>query len=229
MTYSYLKIHRHDNIVTLTIDRPDKLNALSEAVLCELERCLGDLVHEPLGTVRGLILTGAGQRAFIAGADIASMHAMSPEAGAEFGRLGQRVTCLLEALPYPVIACVNGYALGGGCEMAMACDYIYATSNAVFGQPEVNLGLVPGFGGCVRLARFVGVGRAKEMILFWAEGRRERGPRARLGQPHLFLQRRDALGSARVAVHHRPKRSGRRLRVQAGPNRSRRSHHSRKP
>ena len=161
--YQTLKLDRSDSILTLVIDRAAKLNALSSLVLRELAHLFTELRRER-GSVRGMILTGAGDRAFVAGADIAEMATMSSDEGAAFGRLGQEVTERLEALPFPVIACVHGYALGGGCELAMACDYIYATENAQLGQPEVNLGLIPGFGGCVRLIRLVGPGRAKELI-----------------------------------------------------------------
>jgi len=164
MTYQTLLVEHHNGIVTLTINRPDKLNALSELVLTELTDLLTELAATPQREIRGMVMTGAGDRAFIAGADISRMAEMTPEEGATFSQLGQAVPRLLEALPFPVIACVHGYALGGGCEMAMGCDYIFATEAAVFGQPEVSLGLIPGFGGCVRLLRFVGPGRAKELI-----------------------------------------------------------------
>lgn len=160
--YKTLRVDRIEHVLTVTIDRPDKLNALSDVVLDELaELCTKMPVQSG---VRGMILAGAGDRAFVAGADIQRMSEMTPDEGIAFGRLGQKVTELIEALPFPVIACVNGFALGGGCELAMAADFIYATESAVFGQPEVKLGLIPGFGGCVRLLRLVGPARAKELI-----------------------------------------------------------------
>jgi len=155
-----LLIEVKDEILHLTLNRPDKLNALSVEVLTELKT----LLSEPPAGIRGIIFTGSGEKAFIAGADIAAMEQMSPEEGYNFSKLGQDVTLLLENIPVPVIACVNGFALGGGCEMAMACDFIYATNNAVFGQPEVNIGLFPAFGGTQRLMRFVGVARSRELI-----------------------------------------------------------------
>jgi len=164
MTYQTLLVEQHSGIVTLTINRPDKLNALSEVVLGELNDLLTGLAAKSFPEIRGMVVTGAGDKAFIAGADIARMAEMSPAEGATFSQLGQGVPLLLEALPFPVIACVHGYALGGGCELAMGCDYIFATETAVFGQPEVSLGLIPGFGGCVRLLRLVGPSRAKELI-----------------------------------------------------------------
>lgn len=149
----------------LTINREKKLNALNSQVLSELRNLLSHLIEEDKGsTVKGIIFTGAGEKAFIAGADIAEMQDMSLEQAREFGGLGQEVTLLFEKLPMPVIACVNGFALGGGCELAMACDFIYATDTATFGQPEVKLGLIPGFGGTQRLAKLVGRARAKEII-----------------------------------------------------------------
>ncbi|MDQ3365976.1 MAG: enoyl-CoA hydratase-related protein [Myxococcota bacterium] len=162
MSYRTLLVDHAGAILTVTINRPDKRNALCDVVLGELAELCASLARRP--ELRGMILTGAGERAFVAGADIARMAEMTPDEGAAFGRLGQCVTELVEALPFPVIACVNGYALGGGCELAMSADFIYATARAVFGQPEVSLGLIPGFGGCVRLGRFVGPGRAKELI-----------------------------------------------------------------
>ncbi|HEY5925560.1 MAG TPA: enoyl-CoA hydratase-related protein [Kofleriaceae bacterium] len=161
MRYQTLLVDRDDAFVTVIINRPTQLNALSELVLDELAELCGNLQRQP---IRGVILTGAGDRAFVAGADIKRMAVMHPTQGTAFGRLGQHVTELLEALPVPVIACVDGVAFGGGCELAMAADFIYATEHARFGQPEVKLGLIPGFGGCVRLLRLVGPARAKELI-----------------------------------------------------------------
>jgi enoyl-CoA hydratase len=164
MDFETLIVDSREGITTVTVNRPKALNALSVRTLTEMKQLLVSLTANHGFAVRGVMLTGAGDRAFIAGADIREMAVMTPGEGEAFGQLGQEVTQLLEDLPMPVIACVNGYALGGGCEMAMGCDYIYATENAVFGQPEVALGLIPGFGGCVRLQRYVGPARAKEMI-----------------------------------------------------------------
>ncbi|GAB2807408.1 enoyl-CoA hydratase/isomerase family protein [Lentzea nigeriaca] len=154
-----LLLDEHDGVVTVTVNRPPARNALSEQTLTELRDLFRDLTGP-----RAVLLTGSEGPAFIAGADIREMAAMTPEEGEKFGALGQEVTRLIEQLPVPAIACVDGYALGGGCEMAMACDFIYATRKAVFGQPEVLLGLIPGFGGCVRLFRRVGVAKARELI-----------------------------------------------------------------
>lgn len=164
MDFETLLVDRNEGIVTVTVNRRAALNALSELTLTELKNFILDLHPEDGFGVRGLILTGSGDKAFVAGADIAEMSEMTPDEGEAFSALGQEVTSLLENLPVPVVACVNGYALGGGCELAMACDFIYATENALFGQPEVSLGLIPGFGGCVRLQRYVGSGQAKEII-----------------------------------------------------------------
>lgn len=147
----------------LTINREAKFNALNSQVLMELKEVLTEL-KDNKERLQGLIVTGSGEKAFIAGADIAEMSTMESDEAYDFAELGQEVTLLFEALPYPVIACVNGFALGGGCEMAMACDFIYATNNAVFGQPEVKLGLIPGFGGTQRLAKIIGRNKAKEII-----------------------------------------------------------------
>ncbi len=149
-------------IGTLVINRPTKLNALNIQVLRELKNALTELSQLKL---KGLIVTGEGEKAFIAGADIAEMKPMMTGEAKAFSELGQQVTVLFESLPYPSIACVNGFALGGGFEMAMSCDFIFASKNAVFGLPEVKLGLIPGFGGTQRLAKIVGDRRAKEMML----------------------------------------------------------------
>ena len=147
----------------LTVNRARKLNALNRDVLEELKDFLEQLIQQKQ-SIRGLILVGDGDRAFIAGADIKAMSEMNTEEACDFGSLGQMVTTLLEDLPFPVIACVHGFALGGGMEMAMSCDFILATKDSVFGQPEVKLGLIPGFGGTQRLARIVGKNRASELI-----------------------------------------------------------------
>tara|TARA_R110002072_G_scaffold1989_2_gene16317 strand:- start:42793 stop:43635 length:843 start_codon:yes stop_codon:yes gene_type:complete len=153
-----------ENIGYLTINRESALNALNSQVLNELKLLLTDIKSTHSFEVKGIILTGAGEKAFIAGADIKEMSDMTVEQAKDFGALGQRVTTLFEELHIPVIACVNGFALGGGCEMAMSCDFIYATDSAVFGQPEVKLGLIPGFGGTQRLSRYIGRNRAREIV-----------------------------------------------------------------
>lgn len=150
-----------DNIGTLTIHRPEKLNALNEEVLKELKVLLSEIKTKKLS---GLLFTGAGEKAFIAGADIAAMSDMKASDGLEFGKLGQTVTTDIENLPFPTIACVQGFALGGGFEMALACDFIFGSSKAVFGLPEVKLGLIPGFGGTQRLTRRTNAAFAKELV-----------------------------------------------------------------
>ena len=153
----------HDGATSkITINRPSALNALNRATLEALSKCIDEVrAREATGVV---IVTGAGDKAFVAGADIAEMRGLSSPEGQAFGELGQKVFAALESLPVPVIAAVNGFALGGGCELALACDFIYASSHAKFGQPEVKLGIIPGFGGTQRLMRRVGVGVARELI-----------------------------------------------------------------
>ncbi|MGW9184621.1 enoyl-CoA hydratase/isomerase family protein [Agromyces sp. NPDC055661] len=158
-----VRVERDANVAIVVIDRPAALNALSASVLEELEAAFTALADE-VPEIRGVLLVGEGGRAFVAGADIRAMTALTPEEAAELSRRGHRAAAAIEALPAPVIACVDGYALGGGLEMALACDLIYATDASTFGQPEVKLGLIPGFGGTVRLPRAVGLARAKELI-----------------------------------------------------------------
>jgi len=150
----------------LTVDRPSALNALDPATMEALGRAVEACGAAP--ELRAVILTGGGERAFVAGADVAALAAMSPAEAAAFSRQGQRVFGALERLLVPVIAAVNGHALGGGCELALSCDFIYASAAARFGMPEARLGLIPGFGGTVWLARRVGLARARE-LLFTAE------------------------------------------------------------
>jgi len=164
MDYKNLLAEKRDDYILLTLNRPDKLNALNEEVLNELKSFFSQLGQQADFEIKGVVFTGAGEKSFIAGADIAAMSEMDTKAAEEFATLGQEVTLLMENLKVPVIAAVNGFALGGGCEMAMGCDFIFATENALFGQPEVKLGLLPGFGGTQRLSRIVGRNRAKELI-----------------------------------------------------------------
>lgn len=152
---------RDGGTVTLTLNRPDKLNALNEALVRALHDTVAELDGDP--SVRVVILTGAGEKAFVAGADIAAMATMPTTAAKAFADLGHAMGERLERAHFPVIAAVNGFALGGGCELALACDFIYASDKAKLGQPEVNLGIIPGFGGTQRLARRVGIGRAREL------------------------------------------------------------------
>lgn len=157
----FIKYEMEGAVATITIDRPKALNALNSQVLDELSKVL-DAVD--LNVVRAIILTGAGEKSFVAGADIGEMSTLSKAEGEAFGKKGNDVFRKLETFPIPVIAAVNGFALGGGCEIAMSCDIRICSENAVFGQPEVGLGITPGFGGTQRLARIISVGKAKEMI-----------------------------------------------------------------
>ena len=151
-----------DGVATVTIDRQDALNALDVETLTQLRDVLNDLEADE--TVRVVVLTGAGDRAFAAGADIKYMRGLDVDAAKAWGALGHETTRLLEAMPQPTIAAINGFALGGGCELALACDIRYASARAQIGQPEIDLGIIPGWGGTQRLARISGVGVAKELI-----------------------------------------------------------------
>lgn len=157
-----IRFERNGPAAVLTLDRPKALNALDSATLESLIRHCDTIGAD--ASLRAVVITGAG-RAFAAGADVAEMRGHSPLEAEAFSRLGHRAMASLESLPVPVIAAVNGYALGGGCELALACDWIYAAPRARFGQPEVGLGLIPGFGGTARLSRRVGLAWAKEIIL----------------------------------------------------------------
>ena len=152
-----------DGIAVVTFNRPKVLNALDAATVAELADAVGRVERDP--AVRAVILTGAGDKAFVAGADIGAMSGMGPLEARRFAEAGHGVLARLEALAVPTIAAVNGYALGGGCEVAMGCDLVYASEKARFGQPEVNLGIIPGFGGTQRLTRRVGIMRALELIM----------------------------------------------------------------
>ncbi|MDD6207131.1 MAG: enoyl-CoA hydratase-related protein [Clostridiales bacterium] len=157
----FITFEQKDQIGIITINRPKALNALNSQVLDELNETLDSI---DLNTTRALILTGAGEKSFVAGADIGEMSTLTKAEGEAFGKKGNDVFRKLETLPIPVIAAVNGFALGGGCEISLSCDIRICSENAVFGQPEVGLGITPGFGGTQRLARTVGVGMAKQMI-----------------------------------------------------------------
>ncbi len=158
--YNYIKIEQKEAVTVLTISAPKSLNALNSTVLQEL----GDAVSNLAPETRALIITGDGEKSFVAGADISEMANLNVSQGQTFGNRGAMVFRKIETLPIPVIAAVNGFALGGGCELAMACDIRICSENAKFGQPEVGLGIIPGFSGTVRLARLVGMGMAKQLI-----------------------------------------------------------------
>jgi len=162
MTDSGVLVDAGEPIASVTIDRPTVLNALDAITLGELIAAFAALAEAP--DLRCVIVTGAGPKAFVAGADIGGMAALGPREARAFAELGHQLGDAIEALSVPVIAAVGGFALGAGCELALACDFIYASSTARFGQPEVNLGVIPGFGGTQRLARRVGLGRARELI-----------------------------------------------------------------
>jgi len=164
MGYENLIVERDGRVARIVFNRPSVLNALSRATMAELDATIDELAADD--AVGALILTGAGDKAFVAGADIGEFNLLSSASdAAAFARRGQAVLAKLEALPKPAIAAINGFALGGGCELAMACDIRLAADTARLGQPEINLGIIPGFGGTQRLARLVGEGRAKWLCM----------------------------------------------------------------
>ena len=162
MAYENISVSLEEGIAILKINRPKVLNALNRATLLEIQRALKELEKD--SEVRVLIITGEGEKAFVAGADISEMAPMNPKEALEFSKLGHETLNLIEEFPSPVIAAVNGYALGGGLELVLACDIILASENARLGLPEVTLGICPGFGGTQRLPRLIGKARAKELI-----------------------------------------------------------------
>ena len=159
---NYVRVEWDAEIALVTVDRQDKLNALNAEVVGEIGEVFESLQDDD--KVRGVILTGAGNKAFVAGADIQEMVNFTAEEARSFSALGHRVFDLITAVPFPVIAAVDGYALGGGCELMLACDLAYASTRSRFGQPEVNLGVTPGFGGTQRMIRRIGLNRARELI-----------------------------------------------------------------
>lgn len=163
MTFDNLLLERDGAVAILTFNRPKVLNALNAALLADLERALDALASDT--TVGAIILTGAGEKAFVAGADINELAVLTPARGKEHARHGQRIFDRIEHLGKPVVAAINGFALGGGCELAMACTMRIAADSARLGQPEINLGIVPGYAGSQRLPRLVGKGRALEILL----------------------------------------------------------------
>ncbi|MGO2004292.1 enoyl-CoA hydratase/isomerase family protein [Arthrobacter rhombi] len=200
-SYETLLLETDGSALVVTVNRPEAMNALAAAVvedLLALTEKLSAVGIDAQWPIRGIILTGAGDKAFVAGADIREMSSMSADAAEAYARQMHTVTTRLEALPVPVIAAVNGFALGGGCELALACDFIYTSARGSFGQPEVNLGLVPGFGGSVRLQQRVGLGQARELIY---TGRRIKADEAlRIGLANALFDDAEALLAAAKAT-----------------------------
>jgi enoyl-CoA hydratase len=163
LNYKYIIVQVDEGIATITINRPESLNALNPSVYQELNAALTILASDP--GVKAVIITGAGNKAFVAGADISAMSTMSPSEVIRFGAIGKETSQRIESIPQPVIAAINGLAFGGGCELALTCDFRVASRSAKFGQPEINLGIIPGGGGTQRLTRLVGMSQAKALIM----------------------------------------------------------------
>jgi enoyl-CoA hydratase len=163
MAYQTLLTSLENGTLIITINRPDKLNALNKDVIADLGRVIDEVYNN--AEIRSAIITGAGQKAFVAGADISEFTSLSDEQGIELAKKGQQLFDKVENAPKPIIAAVNGFALGGGCELALSCHFIIASENAKFGQPEVNLGLIPGYGGTQRLTQVLGRNRAMQMLM----------------------------------------------------------------
>lgn len=161
--YQTLITHLQDGIFMITINRPDKLNALNQQVMSDLNDAMTEVYQNP--EIKSAIITGSGTKAFVAGADISEFRDATVEEGKALAKKGQDIFFKIERSPKPVVACVNGFALGGGCELAMSCHFRVASDNARFGQPEVNLGLIPGYGGTQRLVQLIGKGRALELLM----------------------------------------------------------------
>ncbi len=163
MSFETIIVEKRERYSIITLNRPDKLNALNDTLLDELQEAVSSIKTDP--KVQALIITGSGAKAFAAGADIAQLHTCDTATGAIFAGKGQEVFMSIEKLGKPVLAAVNGFALGGGCELALACHIRFCSENAKFGQPEVNLGIIPGYGGTQRLTRLVGTAKSAELIL----------------------------------------------------------------
>jgi len=164
MNYTTLLTALENNTLTITINRPDKLNALNKDVINELSQAIDEVYANP--DIKSAIITGAGNKAFVAGADISEFTQLDAAQGEELARRGQQLVFdKIEKAPKPIIAAVNGFALGGGCELALACHFIIASENAKFGQPEVNLGLIPGYGGTQRMTQLIGRNRAMQLLM----------------------------------------------------------------
>jgi len=161
--YQTLLTSTENNVLTITINRPDKLNALNKDVFDDLDKVLNDIEKNP--EIKSAIITGAGKKAFIAGADISEFNSLTKEQAMDMAKRVQNIFFRIENFGKPIIAAVNGFALGGGCELSMACHFRIASDNAKFGQPEVNLGLIPGYGGTQRLVQLIGKGRALELLM----------------------------------------------------------------
>ena len=163
MNYTTILTSLQNNIFTITINRPDKLNALNQAVFADLNTALDEVYINP--QIKSVIIIGSGIKAFVAGADISEFSGLAKADGMALAKAGQDTFFRIENCPKPIVACVNGFALGGGCELAMSCHFRIASDNAKFGQPEVNLGLIPGYGGTQRLTHLIGKGRAIELLI----------------------------------------------------------------
>jgi enoyl-CoA hydratase len=196
MPYTNLLYEVRDNVAQVTVNRPEKLNPLNSETIDALEACFRDIAGDE--AVKAVIVTGAGEKAFVAGADISQVTGLTAMEGRAWGLRGQQVFSRIENLPKPVVAAINGYALGGGLELAMACHIRIASENARLGQPEVKLGIVPGYGGTQRLPRLVGKGRALEMILSGEPISAEEA--YRIGLVNRVVPREDLLPAARRLV-----------------------------
>ena len=188
---SFVNVELQGAVAVLTIDRPKALNALNPEVLADLKAAFEGLDQN---AVRCVILTGAGDKSFVAGADIGSMSTMTKAEGEAFGKLGNDIFLAIESFPLPVIAAVNGFALGGGCELAMSCDIRICSDNAMFGQPEAGLGITPGFGGTQRLPRIVGLGMAKQLL--YTARNIDAGEALRIGLVNAVVPQADLMDTA---------------------------------
>ena len=197
MAYENLLIERDGGVLVVTINRPEKLNALNTKTVTELGQVMDEAASD--SAVKAVVLTGSGEKSFVAGADINELAVQTPVSGREHARSGQRVFDRIERLGKPVIAAVNGFALGGGCELAMACTLRIASDTAKFGQPEINLGLIPGYAGSQRLPRLVGRGRALEMLLTGAQITAEEAHR--IGLVNKVVPAASLMTEARALAH----------------------------
>lgn len=198
VTFETLLVERDGAAGVITINRPDKLNALNSQVVSDLSRALRALDEET--PVRAIIVTGAGEKSFVAGADIAELAVLDSAGGVEKARIGQALMRQIERLSKPVIAAINGFALGGGCELALACDIRIASENARLGLPEVGLGIIPGYGGTQRLARVIGKGLALELVLTGAQIKADEA--LRIGLVNKVVPQASLLATAKEMVAH---------------------------